>query len=328
MYHNFLGIDISKQDFHANLHGEHPVNVYENTEHGFAQFYTSYRSYFSDGLVVLEVTGGYERNLIRYLQERNVDVHRANTRQVKKFIGSYGCLGKSDAIDARGLALYGKERHESLVLFSEPERESLMKLVTRRLDLVSMRTQEKNRLQAPESELTRDSIEAVIAVLNAEVARIEEMIASRIAQDKVLTEQKVILETIPGIADVSSIKLLCLLPELGLVNNKQIASLAGLAPHPNESGKKVGHRFVRGGRKDVKASLFNPAMAASRSDSALGQHYQNLIGRGKKKMVAMTALMRKIVVIANAKIRDYYQEQENLAEHCIELQQAPQADVN
>ena len=97
-----------------------------------------------------------------------------------------------------------------------------------------------------------------------------------------------------------------MLPELGKINRKEIASLAGLAPHPNESGKKVGHRYTRGGRTDIKPVLFLAAMTAARSKSNLGDFYKKLVDAGKKKMVALTALMRKILVIANVRIRDHY----------------------
>jgi transposase len=117
--------------------------------------------------------------------------------------------------------------------------------------------------------------------------------------------KQVILQEIDGIGPTTSNSLLALLPELGNVNRRQIASLVGVAPHPCESGKSVGYRQTQGGRQTVRSILFMAAMTAARSKGRLGEFYRKLIARGKKKMVALTALMRKIVVIANAKIRDW-----------------------
>lgn len=308
MYHNFIGIDISKADFHVNVCGETSVSVYPNDPNGFKQFIIKTRSKLKSGLVVLETTGGYELGLVNAIIEDGYCVHRANTRHVKQFIRSYGCLGKSDAIDAKGLARYGAERHEQLHLYQPQKRSELLSLVNRRLDLIQMRTQEKNRQKGPTQSGMQSSFDTVITVLNNEIERLETLIEQIVKKDELLQTQRKILKTIPGVGEIISLQLLCQLPELGLLDRRKIASLAGVAPHPNESGKKKGYRFTRGGRQIVKPTLFIAAMSASRSHSQLGQAYDNLLKRGKKKMVALTAIMRKILVIANAKLRDHYIE--------------------
>ena len=125
-----------------------------------------------------------------------------------------------------------------------------------------------------------------------------------IGQDPVLQERQNVLVTIPGIGKIVSQELLSLMPELGTLNRKQIACLAGLAPRANDSGKYQGYRSTGHGRQGVKPMLFLPAMAARNSHSPLKEFYNNLINRGKKKMVALTALMRKIIVIANARLKN------------------------
>ena len=129
-------------------------------------------------------------------------------------------------------------------------------------------------------------------------------------KDELLRCKQKELKNIAGIGDTVSSALLSYIPELGGLNRKQIASLAGVAPHPNESGTKQGYRFVRGGRSQVKRMLFIAALTATRSKGHLGAFYQRLVEKGKKKMVALVALMRKIVVIANAKIRDLLAKQQ------------------
>jgi len=308
MYQNFIGIDISKNSFSVACHGQKEVSELANNMTGFKNFYKNNKNSLKKGLVVLETTGGYEMNLIRFLQKHQCSVHRANTSKVKYFIRSFGKLGKSDAIDALGLAHYGFDRNKTLDVFVENPGKKLLKLVQRRNDLKKMIVQEKNRLKAPDQGELKKSFETVIKALEKQMKKIEEQIDEISTADKSLNEKKAVLKTVDGIGDIIAIQLLALLPELGTINRKKIASLAGVAPHPNESGEKIGHRFTRGGRADIKPILFMAAMAASRSHSKLGAFYQKLIKAGKKKMVALTALMRKIVVIANARMNEFLTE--------------------
>jgi transposase len=306
MYQFFIGIDISKYDFVVAVYGEKSINTFSNSKDGFESFCQKYQSYLQNGLIILETTGGYELPLIRFLQTFSYQIHRANTRKVKHFIRSLGCLAKTDSIDALGLAEYGFERHARLSLFKLNENEHLLKLVQRRGDLVKMLVQEKNRRQAPEQSDLKLSFDAIITALETQIQLIEKEVdeISRCNQD--IQQKQKILQEIEGIGKITSIQLLALLPELGTVNRKKIASLAGVAPHPYESGRKIGYRFTKGGRKEVKPVLFIIALTASRSNKKLGHFYQRLVKAGKKKMVAMTALMRKIVVIANAKIAEFF----------------------
>lgn len=306
MYQNFIGIDIGKKNFFASLHGSKEVDVFNNTAPGFKKFLKKYKTYLTNGLVVLETTGGYEQALLSVLYDEKIASHRANTRKVKSFIRSYGQLGKSDKIDAKALARYGQERHASLDLYKPNPRKKLMKLAARRADLKHMLVQEKNRLKAPDQGDIKRSYKMMIQVINTELGHIEQQINDICDQDEQLSAEKKVLITVAGIGDVVAMQLLATLPELGRLDRRKIASLAGLAPHPNESGEKTGYRRVRGGRSTVKPILFMAAMAASRSQSRLGAFYNRLVSNGKKKMVALTALMRKILVIANARIRELY----------------------
>lgn len=306
MYQNFIGIDISKNDFVVAQHLRKEVRTFSNDLQGFASFIEHCSPVLSSALCVLETTGGHELKLLRFLQSKQAAVHRANTRKVKHFIKSFGVLGKSDGIDARGLAKYAAERHASLDIFKENPRKILQKLVERRKDIVQMLVQEKNRLKAPDQEELQESFEAIILVLESQKKAITDEIESYCKLCPSLNESRKIIETVEGIGKVISSELIALLPELGHLNRKKIASLAGVAPHPYESGSKVGYRPTRGGRENVKAILFLAALTASRSTSRLGEFYRNLVNKGKKKMVALVALMRKILVIANARLKEFY----------------------
>lgn len=307
LYNNFIGIDIGKFSFVTKSHNSRQVNEYDNTSTGIESFMNDFQSLLTDGLCILETTGGYEMELLVALCHKKYAVHRANTRKVKNFIRSYGNDAKTDALDAKALALYGHERSDKLDLY-EPASQNAMalyELVMRRQDLKQMIVSEKNRLQAPRTKTVRSSCEKIVEMLSTEIKIITDEINRLIAQDTNLKEKKKILRTIPGIGEIIANDLLVLLPELGQVGRKQIAALVGVAPKANDSGKSKGYRATYHGRSGIKPNLFLAAMAARNSNSSLRAFYEQLIARGKLKMVALTALMRKIIVIANAKLRDF-----------------------
>lgn len=306
-YNNFIGIDIGKSFFVVSVHKGKEVKEYGNDIAGISAFIKAYRAFLLDGLTILETTGGYEMELLLTLCTAGFKVHRANTRKVKNFIRSYGNDAKTDALDAKALALYGFERHERLDTFT-PQSENMLELyqlVQRRHDLMQMQVAEKNRLKAPRNSFIKSSCEAMLASLAEQIEAVTKAINELIKSSKILTAKKKTLMEIPGIGQLLANELIALLPELGCMNKKQIASLAGVAPKANDSGKYSGYRSVtKRGRTGVKPALFLAAMSARNSNSHLKTFYEKLITNGKKKMVALTALMRKIIVIANAKLRD------------------------
>ena len=308
IYQNFIGIDIGKFSFVVAVHNKKSTAEYKNTVDGIAQFIADYQDILSNTLIILETTGGYELELLYTLCQQKHSVHRADTRKVKSFIRSFGSTAKTDALDAKALAYYGKERFLKLCLFSPQSKQSLelFQLVQRRTDLKKMLVAEKNRSQAPSSsKAIKRSCKTMVTMLTKQINVITEQIKNVIDLDPVLREKRKVLKTIPGIGDIVAFELLILLPELGnKMTRRKIASLVGLAPKANDSGRFHGYRRTGYGRAGIKPILFLAAMAARNSNSHLKEFYENLIARGKRKMVALTALMRKIIVIANAKLRD------------------------
>ena len=305
VYNNFIGIDIGKFSFVVSVFGQKEVKEYDNTVEGISLFIKGYKRILKGGLSVLETTGGYEMRLLLTLCEDGYAVHRANARNVKYFIHSFGNAAKTDRLDAQALALYGRERHTQLRCYVPAAKEALAlyELVQRRQDLKRLRVAEKNRLQGPRANVIKKSCEVMIEVISQQIEAVTVEMDTLIQADTVLTERKMILKTIPGIGEITATDLLVLLPELGHLNRREIASLAGLAPRANESGKFKGYRRTGGGRSTIKPILFMSAMAARNSKSSLKDFYERLIAVGKKKMVALTALMRKILVIANARLK-------------------------
>ena len=180
----------------------------------------------------------------------------------------------------------------------------LYELSKRRQDLKQMLVAEKNRFQAPRAKITKASITSMIEILSIQLDEINQEINRLIGKNPDLQQKKNVLKTVPGIGDVIANELIILLPELGQLNRREIASLVGVAPRAHDSGTYHGYRSTTHGRAGIKPNLFLAAMAARNSNSPFKAFYEQLIARGKKKKVALTALMRKIIVIANARLKE------------------------
>jgi transposase len=305
VYTNFIGLDIGKFNFVVANYGNKATKEYENNLSGINSFLKDYKGILPNSLCVLETTGGYEMRLLLALCNKGIAVHRANTLKIKNFIRSFGNRAKTDALDAQALAFYGYERGDRLTKFVPCSKKALdlYELVQRRQDLKQMLIAEKNRLQAPRADLIKRSCVAMIKIVTEQISSIDAEVNTLIENDNTLKAKKKVLMTIPGIGNIIANELLILMPELGKMNRREVASLAGLAPRANDSGKFVGYRHTAQGRNVVKPILFLAAMAARNSKSQLATFYLNLVARGKKKMVALVALMRKIIVIANARLK-------------------------
>lgn len=257
-------------------------------------------------LVVCEATGGYEAGLLDAASRAGHAIHRADARRVKAFIRSLGTLAKTDALDARALARYGQERHERLARWHprDPHRQLLATLVATRSDIVQARTACINRLKAPGADPVVDELTALIAGHDQAIASLEARIDHLLRASTPLARTAATLRAIPGIGANTAAALLALLPELGTLDRRRIAALAGLAPHPRQSGTHDAYRRTRGGRPEVKRVLFMATLSASRFHPIIASFYKRLRDNGKKPLVALTAAMRKLLTIANAKIRD------------------------
>lgn len=311
-YARFLGCDVAKHNvaFHDSLTGTDIAIA--NTPRDLARHL---RAYGPDTLAVCEPTGGYEAALLDALAARAIPTHRADTCRAKAFIRSRGTLAKTDALDAKGLARYGQERHAELALWTPPSRRlrELQALVQRRADLVDMRAAEKNRAQAPgpAARLVARSCKATIALFDRQIEDLDRAIDACLDADPGLRHTAATLAGITGIGKQTARTLCALMPELGALSGKQAAALAGLAPHPNESGAHKGYRRMRGGRPQLRKAFFLPAMTAARRPGPLRDFHRTLVARGKKPIVAIGAVMRKLVVIANAKLRDARTQQQS-----------------
>jgi len=253
--------------------------------------------------VVLEASGGYERPVMKALSKAGIPLRLVDPRKVRHFARAHGRWAKNDRLDARMIAAYAQAipgtAHQS-----DPEREGLAELTTYRRQLLNEQTIIKNQAKTlVDPELRRMASRRLksIALL---VLRLDKRIADHIGASKALKANDALLQSIPAVGPVLAATLLSQMPELGTLSRHQAAALAGVAPMDNQSGKRDGPRSIYGGRPAVRAVLYMAAVVASSRNPPLTAFYKKLIAAGKKPKVAFVALMRKIIVLANAIIRD------------------------
>lgn len=255
-------------------------------------------------LVVFEASGGYERPLVDALERQGVAYARVNPRQAREFARATGRLAKTDKVDARVLAEMGAALDLQPTLQPSPERRRLADLVARREDLVAMIGQETNRLQQAKDAFIRRDIKSLITVLEGRKAKLDEEIASHIEQHEDLARLDRRLRSVPGIGACLAAALSAGLPELGQLDRRKIAALAGLAPHACESGQRTGKRMIWGGRAQVRRALYLAAFIASRHNPELKAYRQRLEERGKCAKAAIIATARKLLTQLNACIKE------------------------
>jgi transposase len=254
----------------------------------------------SPSLIVLEATGGFETTVTVDLAAAGLPVVVVNARQVRDFARSIGRLAKTDAIDAAVLARFAQDvRPEARPLRSEQERE-LAELVTRRRQLVEWQTSESNRLKQARSRAVSKSIKNMLELLKKRIATVDRELEQQLRDSPVWREKDQLLRSVPGVGPVTSRRLLALLPELGRLSRRTIASLVGVAPINRDSGKMRGRRTTWGGRANVRAVLYMATLTASRANPAIRAMYQRLTQRGKAPKLALTACMRKLLTVLNA----------------------------
>ena len=292
----FVGIDVSKAQLDMALRPEGRFSA-SNDEAGFAQILERLKA-APPTLVVLEATGGLEIPITGVLAAAGVPVVVVNPRQVRDFAKATGKLAKTDALDAQVLAHFA----EVLRPLPDAQTQALAALLARRRQLVEMLTAEKNRLSSAHTPV-RTSLRTHIAWLERALSHTDRDLAHAIRESPVWREKDDLLQSVPGIGPVGTSTLLANLPELGTLTGKQIAALVGVAPLNRDSGTWRGKRTVWGGRAQVRAILYMSALTATRFNPVIRVFYQRLCAAGKAKKVALTACMRKLLIILNAMMK-------------------------
>jgi transposase len=254
--------------------------------------------------IIVEATGGYERMIVSALAARGLPVVVVNPREVRNFAKGMGKLAKTDSIDAEMLAEYGQKRRPELRPIPDKVEMDIADLVARRRQLIKLRTSEKNRRDHSSCKRVKASIEAVIKTLDIQIEKIDDDLSKHVKRHPRLQERDNLLRSVPGVGDVTSRTLIVDLPELGTVSRQVIAALVGVAPFNRDSGQMRGKRTIFAGRSHVRAALYMAALSAARSDPFYRSYYEQLLARGKVKKVALTVIMRKLLVTLNAMVRD------------------------
>lgn len=300
------GIDVGKAHVDvavlgAQLDGER----YDNDAEGHSMLAAALAP-LGVALVVMEATGGYEAELACALQAVGLAVAVINPRQARDFAKSMGRLAKTDGRDARLLAEFAAVlvRRDDLGSFIRPlpdtQQQALAALVTRRRQLLTMLLSERQRLQlAPP--VVRPSLEAMIEAIRKQLDEVEARMVFHVHEHYAALDQ--LLRSANGIGPVASATLIAELPELGLLNRRQIAALVGVAPMANDSGNRHGRRRVQGGRFEIRRVLYMATLTATAHNPAIKVFYQRLLAAGKLPKVALVACMRKLLTTLNAMVR-------------------------
>jgi transposase len=297
-----MGIDVSQDNLDIAIHPQNSTFRVTNDLAGRAELVLKLAAYEIEG-IVLEATGGLERAVMSELETAGYKTCRVNPVQIRHFAKAAGKLAKTDRIDAEMIAHFGQSLKPAVTLLPDAQTRELQALVTRRQQVVAMVTMEKNHLHSCET-WVRQSIEAVIAQLEAQLKELETRLAQVSTQRPQWQERLAMLTSVKGIGPVISQALLVHLPELGQRTAKQIAALVGVAPFNRDSGKFRGQRRIQGGRKELRSLLYMAAMCAVQHNSVFRDHYAQLLQRGKPRKVALVACIRKLLGILNAMLRD------------------------
>ncbi len=255
-------------------------------------------------LVVLEASGGWEQRLLAELVAGALPTVLANPRQVRDFARALGRLAKTDRIDAAVLAHFGQSLRPQPRPQPEPENRRLRALLTRRRQLIAMRSAEKTRrMQCHDPEI-KAAIVAMIQHLDRLVADLERHCKALIGSAPAMARLDALLRSLPGIGPIASATLIAELPEIGRLNRRQVAALAGVAPFNRDSGTRRGQRSIWGGRAELRKTLYMAALSASLHNPTFASLYQRLTAKGKHHKTARTAVVRKILTTLNAMVRD------------------------
>ena len=297
-----VGIDVGKAQLDVYLHEKDKHFTVTNDTLGFREL-LKVLNRLKVERIVMEATGRHETALAAELFERDFPLCIVKPLTIRQFARAADQLAKTDKIDARIIARFAAVMKPR---FSHKQSKNLLlikELITRRRQLIEMRTQEINRQKIMTGSANRSCLR-IIKYINQDIERIETALGKAVEEESAWAERKALLSTVPGVGNTLIYTLLADMPELGTLNNKQIASLAGLAPMNRDSGKMRGKRRIQGGRAHVRTTLYMATLSATQHNPIIKGFYCRLVDQGKHKKVALTAAMRKFLTILNAMVRE------------------------
>jgi len=292
----YVGLDVAKLSLQLHLAGR--FHSLANDPKGHAQLLKLLRAQ-PGAQVVCEATGGYEQPIVRALQAADLPVSILEAGRVRHFARAQGQRAKTDPIDAAVLTHYGEIFQPAATPALSAPQQRLAEVSQRRRQLIHTRTMESNRAEHYTDPLCVRQTRQLQKALEKQIDQCDQLITALIAEDAELAHKAARLQTIPGVGPVVAATVLAEMPELGKLNPQTAAALAGVAPYNRDSGNHAGSRHISGGRRPVRCALYMATLSAVRYDRILKDFYQRLRSAGKKPLVALTACMRKLVVLMN-----------------------------
>jgi len=292
-----VGIDVSKASLDITY-----LQTYiqkPNTPKGIQQLITTLKTLSSPVHLVVEATGGYEQSLMEACWKASLLVSRVDPRKVRHYAFSEGILAKTDKIDSKVIRDFAEKKNLIPSFAPDPSVQALQAFVKRRVQILEMIKSENNQLEHVQETKVKSSHKKIIAFLEKQLQVIDLEMKQTIQNHSHLKAKSERLNLIQGIGPVLSSTLLALMPELGSITSNQAATLAGVAPLNHDSGNKKGQRRIQAGRSLLRSCLYMGAVVAARCNPVLSKVYQRLIAKGKKPKVALVALMRKLICVAN-----------------------------
>jgi len=300
-HETFIGIDVSKHRLDIAVRPGEAMWSVVNDASSFGALVKRLKA-LPPRLIVVEATGGLEAPVVAELAHAGLPVAVVNPKRVRDFARANGQLAKTDQLDARNLAHFGEAIRPPVRPLQTEQAERLAALVTRRRQVIDMRTAERNRQQTAPAGMG-DRIRKHIAWLDQELAALDADIHQCIDHNPTWHATDEVLQSAPGVGPVTALTLVAELPELGHLHRQAIAALVGVAPMNRDSGRKRGKRKTQGGRANVRSVLYMAALSATRFNPVIREFYERLLRRGKERKVALTACMRKLLVILNAMVK-------------------------
>lgn len=298
---NYVGIDIAKRTFDICWLPEQQVQQFENNTKGIRQA-AGMLARLKPKLVVMEATGGYEAMLAAELHAASLPVAVVNPRRIRDFARANGQLAKTDKLDAAVIAMFAARMRPPRQQKIDHSSRLIKAMVARRHQLIGIRTAENNRREHALDKVIARSINRILKTIDREIEKVELLIREQLASMPELETRAQILHSAPGIGQTTATMLVTEMPELGQLNRRQIAMLIGVAPINRDSGTFRGKRMTGAGRRDVRSRLYMPTLVAIRHNPPIRRFYQHLLAKGKAKMTAIIACMRKLITILNTMV--------------------------
>jgi transposase len=298
----FVGIDVSKDRLDVHLCPSGEAFAVLRDGKGLEQLVNNLRK-LGPALIVLEATGGFEITVAAALASAGLPLAVVNPRQIRDFARATGRLAKTDALDAKVIALFAERIRPEPRPLADAESQSLAELIARRRQVVEMIGMETNRLHQARNPRVQRMLKASLKTLRAQLAELDRDIDDTIKRSPIWRAADDLLTSVPGVGDVTAHTLIADLPELGQLDRRRVAALVGVAPINRDSGQMRGKRTIAGGRASVRSALYMATLSAIRWNAVISEHYKSLVERGRPKKVALVACMRRLLGILNAIIR-------------------------